>query len=86
MDQKRDFTLSEKFSSEEVQKFINELHGNGQHVVPIVDVGIPTEGGTDPFTRGMDLGVFLKNKDGNLFKGRVSMSLQLSRPCVITLL
>lgn len=81
MDQKRDFTLSENFPLEEMQRFVNELHANGQHLIPIIDVGIPTHGNTDPFVRGMELGVFLKNADGSLFEGRVGQMYRFTAKC-----
>ena len=74
MDDYSDFTLSpSRFPAEEVANFVNELHEAGQHLVPIVDVGIPV-GDSHPYLRGEELGVFLKSTDGSTFVGKVGMN------------
>ena len=78
MDQYRDFTLDPvTFSPSEVTEFFGWLHGNNQHLVPIVDgaIYIPNPQNTsdayDTYTRGNESGVFLTNQDGSQYIGAV---------------
>ncbi|KAG2110217.1 glycosyl hydrolases family 31-domain-containing protein [Suillus discolor] len=72
----RDFTTDPvSFSGDELRAFIRELAANNQHYIPIVDVGIAiTLNSTDvydPFTRGIEEDVWIKNPDGSLYLGQV---------------
>ncbi|KAF2493905.1 glycoside hydrolase family 31 protein [Lophium mytilinum] len=78
MDQYRDFTNDENtFSVSEGQKFLSQLHANGQHYVPIVDsaIYIPNPNNASDaygvYTRGNDSNVFLMNPDGSQYIGAV---------------
>ncbi|KAI6124291.1 glycoside hydrolase family 31 protein [Pisolithus croceorrhizus] len=72
----RDFTTDPiSFPTNEIKSFIENLTVNHQHYIPIVDAGIAvTVNDTDaydPFTRGSELDVFMKNPDGSLYIGQV---------------
>ncbi|KAI5991745.1 glycoside hydrolase family 31 protein [Pisolithus orientalis] len=72
----RDFTTDPvSFPTDEVRSFIENLTTNHQHYIPIVDAGIAlTVNDTDvydPFTRGSEMNVFMKNPDGSLYIGQV---------------
>ncbi|THV53748.1 hypothetical protein BGAL_0043g00340 [Botrytis galanthina] len=78
MNQYRDFEVDEvRFGYSEGAEFISKLHGNGQHLVPIVDSAmyIPNpENETDaypPFNRGNETDSFMLNPDGSLYIGSV---------------
>lgn len=78
MNQYRDFEVDERrFGHFEGAEFLSKLHGNGQHIVPIVDsaIYIPNpENATDaypPFSRGNETGSFMLNPDGSLYVGSV---------------
>ena len=51
-------------------KWIDELHGNGQRIVPIIDVGIPFER-SDTYARGRELDVYVKDRKGEDYVGKV---------------
>ncbi|KIP03529.1 glycoside hydrolase family 31 protein [Phlebiopsis gigantea 11061_1 CR5-6] len=76
----RDFTADPvSFPPEKVRSFIRELAENHQHYVPILDAAIPKQTNTtdvvrnsyDPYTRGVDLDIFIKNTDGTEHIGQV---------------
>ncbi|KAM5542308.1 hypothetical protein V8D89_004181 [Ganoderma adspersum] len=72
----RDFTTDPvSFPAGEVRAFVDELTASQQHYVPIVDAAIAIlvndSDMYDPYTRGTDLDVFLKNPDGSQYLGQV---------------
>ncbi|KAG2123725.1 glycosyl hydrolases family 31-domain-containing protein [Suillus cothurnatus] len=72
----RDFTTDPvSFPGDELRAFIQELAANNQHYIPIVDVGVATTVNStdvyDPFTRGVEEDVWIKNPDGSLYLGQV---------------
>jgi alpha-glucosidase len=78
MKEYRDFEMDPNtFPIPEGQKFIEQLHANGQHYIPIVDsaIYIPNpENATDAYptyNRGNSSGVFLRNPDGSQYIGAV---------------
>lgn len=78
MDQYRDFTLDPvTFGISEAKTFLDQLHADNQHWVPIVDSAIyipnPSNGSDayDTYTRGNDSGAFLNNPDGSQYIGAV---------------
>ncbi|ODV65159.1 1,4-alpha-d-glucan glucohydrolase [Hyphopichia burtonii NRRL Y-1933] len=79
MDSYKDFTNDpHRYPKEDFKKFIESLHENNQHYVPIVDAAIyapnpnnQTDNDYPPFHDGIDSDVFLKNPDGSLYVGSV---------------
>ncbi|KAK0353781.1 hypothetical protein LTR91_013058 [Friedmanniomyces endolithicus] len=78
MFQYRDFTNDQNtFPYPEGQAFLERLHANGQHYVPIVDsaIYIPNPNNASdayaPYNDGNSSGVFLKNPDGSQYIGEV---------------
>lgn len=78
MFQYRDFTNDQNtFPYEAGQEFLQRLHDNGQHYVPIVDgaIYIPNPNNASDnytiYTDGNDRGVFLNNPDGSQYIGAV---------------
>ncbi|KAF8634099.1 hypothetical protein AX15_001067 [Amanita polypyramis BW_CC] len=72
----RDFTTDPgRFPQNEVRQFIEELAGNHQHYIPILDAAIPVLTNTsdvyDPYTRGVEKNVFIKNPDKSEYIGKV---------------
>ncbi|KAI0640209.1 glycosyl hydrolases family 31-domain-containing protein [Trametes polyzona] len=72
----RDFTTDPvSFPAEEVRNFIRELAANNQHYIPIVDAAVAHQvNGTDvydPYTKGVELDVWIKNPDGSQYVGQV---------------
>ncbi|THG93044.1 hypothetical protein EW026_g8076 [Hermanssonia centrifuga] len=72
----RDFTVDPvSFPAEEVRAFVRELASNRQYYIPIVDAAIPAQTSSadvyDPYTRGVELDVFMKNWDGAEYIGQV---------------
>ncbi|KIJ64020.1 glycoside hydrolase family 31 protein [Hydnomerulius pinastri MD-312] len=72
----RDFTTDPvSFPPEEVQLFVENLASNYQHYIPIVDAALAvTVNSTDvynPYTRGVEEDVWIKNPDGSLYVGEV---------------
>jgi alpha-glucosidase (family GH31 glycosyl hydrolase) len=68
----RDFTTDPvTFPLSEAKAFFDQLHGDGQHFVPIVDSAIyipnPTNGSDayDTYARGNESGAFMTNPDGS---------------------
>ncbi|KAL8831868.1 MAG: hypothetical protein Q9191_000620 [Dirinaria sp. TL-2023a] len=76
MDEYRDFTNGPlNFPVPAGRDFLNKLHAAGQHYVPIVDSNIyapdPTNSSDsyDVYTRGAELGAFIRNSDGTFYYG-----------------
>ncbi|KAG8862460.1 hypothetical protein FRB96_001531 [Tulasnella sp. 330] len=78
----RDFTLDPvSFAASEMKAFLAELAANHQHFIPIVDAAIPVLTNTtdvldpvpkyDPYTRGQEQQVFIRNPDGSEYIGQV---------------
>lgn len=62
MDGYKSFTLHPvHFPVERVRKFVEKLHANDQKFVFIIDPGIAIDESYPTYTRGRDLGVYLKN-------------------------
>lgn len=78
MNQYRDFDNDQiRFSYPEGKTFLDQLHAQGQHYVPIVDsaIYIPNplnaSDAYGTYTRGNESGVFMKNADGSQYIGSV---------------
>lgn len=78
MNQFRDFsTDSISYPVPEFAAFLEKLHTQNQHYVPIVDAAIyvpdPSNSSDayDIFTKGNESDVFIKNPDGSLYVGAV---------------
>ncbi|KAI9066533.1 glycoside hydrolase family 31 protein [Trametes sanguinea] len=72
----RDFTTDPvSFPANEVKDFIRELAANNQHYIPIVDAAVAHQVNDtdvyDPYTRGVELDVWMKNPDGSKYIGQV---------------
>ncbi|EKM60281.1 glycoside hydrolase family 31 protein [Phanerochaete carnosa HHB-10118-sp] len=72
----RDFTADPvSFPPEEMRTFIRELAANNQHYIPIVDAAVAKQVNDtdiyDPYTRGAELDVWIKNPDGSEYVGQV---------------
>ncbi|KAH8091383.1 glycosyl hydrolases family 31-domain-containing protein [Cristinia sonorae] len=72
----RDFTADPvSYPYNEVKAFIDELHANHQHYIPIVDAAIAKQVNSsdiyDAYTRGAELDVWMKNPDGSEYVGQV---------------
>ncbi|KAI0778948.1 glycosyl hydrolases family 31-domain-containing protein [Trametes elegans] len=72
----RDFTADPvSFPPDEVREFIRELASNNQHYIPIVDAAVAHKVNDtdvyDPYTRGTELDVWVKNPDGSQYVGQV---------------
>lgn len=68
----RDFTYdAQQFPAAEVKSFVDKLHSNGQHFVPIVDPGIMVYPGYEAYERGVKEDLFIKDIKGNNFLGQV---------------
>ena len=79
MDGYKDFTNDPyRFPTDKFRKFLDDLHNNSQHYVPIFDAAIyvpnpnnATDDDYEPFHLGNESDVFLKNPDGSLYIGAV---------------
>lgn len=79
MDSYKDFTNDpHRYPLEKYQQFLDKLHENNQHYVPIIDAAIyvpnpenATDNDYDVFHYGNETDVFLKNPDGSLYIGAV---------------
>ncbi len=72
MEDFRDFTLDAKnFPPAEVSTFVEQLHKNGQHFVPIIDPGIMVYSGYEAYERGIKEELFIKDVKGNFYLGQV---------------
>ncbi|KAJ3553463.1 hypothetical protein NM688_g3600 [Phlebia brevispora] len=72
----RDFTSDPvSFPADEMRAFIGELTSNNQRYIPIVDAAVAKQVNAsdlyDPYTRGAELDVFVKNPDGTEYIGQV---------------
>ncbi|KAF8510825.1 glycosyl hydrolases family 31-domain-containing protein [Hysterangium stoloniferum] len=72
----RDFTTDPvSFPIDEVKALVDELTANHQHYIPIVDAAVAKQVNAtdiyDPYTRGVELDVFIKNPDGSEYIGQV---------------
>jgi alpha-glucosidase (family GH31 glycosyl hydrolase) len=71
----RDFTTdSVNFPTAEVGKFVDNLHANGMHFVPIIDPGIMTYGpnkGYPAYDDGVKEGLFIRDMTGNFYLSQV---------------
>ncbi|KAI0638733.1 glycosyl hydrolases family 31-domain-containing protein [Trametes polyzona] len=72
----RDFTTDPaSFPADQMKEFIAELTANRQHYIPILDAAIPILVNDtdvyDPYSRGHELDVFMKNPDGSEYLGQV---------------
>ncbi|KAJ7191329.1 glycosyl hydrolases family 31-domain-containing protein [Mycena pura] len=72
----RDFTTDPvTFPLDEVVALITQLHQNSQHYISIVDAAIGTQTNStdfyDPYLKGKELNVFIKNPDGTDYVGQV---------------
>ncbi|KAF9563513.1 hypothetical protein CPC08DRAFT_324975 [Agrocybe pediades] len=72
----RDFTSDPvSYPGDEMRTFIRELKANNQHYIPIVDAAIPKQVNStdvyDPYTKGVEQGVFITNPDGTEYVGQV---------------
>ncbi|KAG2204032.1 hypothetical protein INT47_007026 [Mucor saturninus] len=72
MDQTKDFTVDNvNFPLDRLIDFGKNLHENKQHYVMMVDPAISANTTYDPYTRGVEMDVFIKNPDGSDFIGMV---------------
>eukprot|EP00118_Oscarella_pearsei_P028778 m.2900 g.2900 ORF g.2900 m.2900 type:complete len:913 (+) comp8961_c0_seq1:1487-4225(+) len=72
MDQYKDFTLDpNNFPKDQLDQFVGQLHKNGQHYVVIVDPGIKSENGYKSYVDGVRAGIFIKDRNNNIFIGKV---------------
>ncbi|KZT00896.1 glycoside hydrolase family 31 protein [Laetiporus sulphureus 93-53] len=72
----RDFTSDPvSFPGDEMRTFIEDLAANHQHYIPITDAGVAVQVNAtdiyDPYTRGVELDVWMKNPDGSEYVGQV---------------
>jgi len=68
----RDFSYdSVNFPTSEVKKFVDGLHANGQHFVPIIDPGIMVYPGYDAYEKGLKADIFIKDITGGNYLGQV---------------
>ncbi|KAJ6533997.1 glycoside hydrolase family 31 protein [Mycena vulgaris] len=72
----RDFTSDPvSFPGDEMREFIRELASNNQHYIPILDAAVAHVTNStdvyDPYTKGHELGTFVKNPDGSEYIGQV---------------
>ncbi|KAG2733880.1 hypothetical protein G9P44_003405 [Scheffersomyces stipitis] len=79
MDSYKDFTNDpHRYPTDKYQDFLDKLHKNNQHYVPIFDAAIyvpnpnnETDNDYTPFHAGNESDIFLKNPDGSLYIGAV---------------
>jgi len=72
MDRFRDFTWDPvNFPIAKVQAFREDLKSKGGNLVLIIDPAIPVAADYEPYVRGLEQDVYLKHKEGDLFKGKV---------------
>ncbi|EIW74552.1 glycoside hydrolase family 31 protein [Coniophora puteana RWD-64-598 SS2] len=70
----RDFTTDPvNYPADQMKAFIDELHANGQHYIPIVDAALATpQNSSDlyaPFIDGFEKDVWIMNPNGTVFVG-----------------
>jgi alpha-glucosidase len=78
MNKYRDFQNDpDRFPYDKMGKFLERVHKNNQHFVPIVDAAIYSPGPDDPedeyptYDRGVEAKAFVMNPDGSLYVGQV---------------
>lgn len=73
MDDFKDFTF-DGVNFKNLVEFVDDLHANGMHYVQIIDPAISGSekpGTYAPYDDGMAMDIFVKNKTGDLFIGKV---------------
>ncbi|CAE7821684.1 unnamed protein product, partial [Symbiodinium microadriaticum] len=72
MEAYRDFTTDpSNFPTEETFKFVEDLHEDGMHFVPIIDPGIMVASGYAAYEEGLEADVFVKDINGGSYLGQV---------------
>ncbi|KAK9880765.1 hypothetical protein WA026_013086 [Henosepilachna vigintioctopunctata] len=73
MNNSNDFTYDKKnFGG--LPKFIEELHQNGMHYIPLIDAGVSAseqKGTYPPYDEGVKMDIFVKNSSDEIFIGKV---------------
>ncbi|KAK8861244.1 hypothetical protein IAR55_002063 [Kwoniella newhampshirensis] len=71
----REFQFDQNYDPAEYKAFVDELHSNGQHYIPIIDAAIGIlyndSDSFDVYERGHELDVWMKNPDGTEYVGAV---------------
>ncbi|CAO2651810.1 Nn.00g000930.m01.CDS01 [Neocucurbitaria sp. VM-36] len=70
MDNYKVFTLGQNFPLDGMRDLIDDLHGNSQHYIVMVDPAVAAQD-YDAYNNGLDQDIFLKTSNGSVFKGRV---------------
>lgn len=70
MERYKDFTINEE-SFPEFGKFVEEMRGQGIHLVPIIDAGVKIEDGYETYEEGVTGNYFCKTEDGRNFTAGV---------------
>ncbi|KAK9790964.1 hypothetical protein WJX73_005820 [Symbiochloris irregularis] len=70
MNNQQDFTLGAAFPQSQVAAFIDTLHSNGQHFVPIIDPFIHISQSYSTYTSGVTAAAFLNDVAGTLYIGQ----------------
>ncbi|KAI9319952.1 alpha glucosidase [Dichotomocladium elegans] len=72
MDRRKDFTFDPiKFPEESMKALSDRMHANNQRMITMVDPALSTNDTYEPYQRGKEMDVFLKNNDGSDFVGQV---------------
>ena len=73
MDNHKDFTYDKNGKFQDLPAFVQGLHEQGLHYVPIIDPGISSTEQSDykAYGLGLEMDVFIKNASGVPFNGRV---------------
>lgn len=72
MDERKDFTFDTvNFPQDKMIQLSNKLHSNDQKFILIVDPAIPVDSTYQPYLKGQELDVFVKNVDGSEYIGQV---------------
>ena len=62
-----------------MKAFVDRIHGNGQHWVPIIDAGTGAQAGSPAFEEGNEKAVWVRNYEGGFYLGQVSAGLQCGK-------
>ena len=62
MDNYRDFTV-DPVNYQGLSEFVDNLHNNSQHYIPILDAGVAMRKGYEAFEDGVNRDIFIKNFD-----------------------